>query len=195
MFNIYGKIDTSIDLDELCLCSIDPGKTNFAIRIECRNKDGEIKVLLYDLIALGQNYFETLTDFFNKNIELLEKCSIFIMEQQLTKNLIVYRIAQHVISFFIIKLNNGKRIFYEIDARLKERIGYKNEKSTTKKKNDQKLIKTWSIDKAYELCKKRNDEFSINILNKSKKKDDLADVICQLQAFCEFIDVFSIFKK
>lgn len=195
MFNIYGKLNDKILTDEISICSIDPGKTNFAIRIECRKRDGTINVLLYELVALGNNYFEKLTDYFNEHINLLKKCTIFLMEHQLVKNIDVFRIAQHVLSYFIIRLNNGKRLFYEINPRLKERIGYKDEKNATVKNSSQKLIKTWSINKAYELCNERNDLLSKRILDVSKKKDDLADVICQMQAFCENVDIFENFTE
>ena len=56
------------------------------------------------------------------------------------------------------------------------------------KKNKYKAItkpkrKTWCIKKAMSIIENRNDQHTLTQIKKSKKKDDLCDVICQLQAF------------
>lgn len=195
MFYIYGNYTKNSINDEIYLCSIDPGKTNFAIRIESRNIDGNIKVLLYELINLRDDYFTELTKYLDSKLDILNKCNIFVMEEQQTKNRIIYRIAQHVLSYFIIVINkNQSSLFYEINPRLKERLGYNVDKKSMPNNGEQKTIKMWSINKAIELLQQRGDKISLNVINNAKKKDDLADVVCQLESFCKFVDIFKIFK-
>jgi hypothetical protein len=44
-------------------------------------------------------------------------------------------------------------------------------------------VKKWSISKAIEILSNYNDINGLNILNKEKKKDDLADTVCQIESF------------
>ena len=97
------------------------------------------------------------------------------------------RMFQHILSLFIhmAKLNffyyNDITIF-DINPKLKGTI-----LKAPKGLNYSKL-KEWSIEKALEILKSRNDEYSINIINKNKgksksKSDDLSDTVIQMEAW------------
>jgi hypothetical protein len=44
-------------------------------------------------------------------------------------------------------------------------------------------LKKWSVEEAVKILKGRDDDNSIKIIEKTKKKDDLADTVCQSQAW------------
>jgi hypothetical protein len=48
---------------------------------------------------------------------------------------------------------------------------------------DKPARKKWSVEKAMSILKERNDFDTISSLTSARKRDDLADVLCQLQAF------------
>ena len=43
-------------------------------------------------------------------------------------------------------------------------------------------IKQWSVEHCQKLLTKRNDTKGLEILKKQKKKDDLSDTVCQIEA-------------
>ena len=53
----------------------------------------------------------------------------------------------------------------------------------TYKAIDKPKRKKWCIQKGLDILKDRGDEDTTQIITRSKKKDDLCDVICQLQSF------------
>ena len=53
----------------------------------------------------------------------------------------------------------------------------------TYKAVDKPKRKKWCIQKGLDILNDRFDKDTIQIITKSKKKDDLCDVICQLQSF------------
>src|SRR5438105_8963608 len=72
---------------------------------------------------------------------------------------------------------------YEVSPKLKgEYLG-------APKKISEKDLKLWSVNKAIEICKLRNDKYSLEAIEKIKKKDDLADTITQVEALFGYIGV------
>ena len=80
-------------------------------------------------------------------------------------------------------------------------MGASKDKKVTKagkvsyKAVDKPTRKKWCVDMAKIILTHRNDEETIDKISKVKKKDDLSDVICQLQAFkyCYFINKQTIY--
>ena len=156
--------------------SIDPGRVNFACRLEERKDDGTNKGLLFIKAR-----FEELLDinkFFDQHYELLSQTTICIVEKQMSINYTMIRISQHVETYFLTKFPNVA--VYEISAKLK--VGKEETISTAK-----------------QILEKGKDETSVQLLEKlgnpqkqagqrkpkKEKLDDLCDTVCQIEAFMD----------
>lgn len=182
--------------DVINIISIDPGIRNLAIRVESRGvRDNSfpIKTLVFDKLRISENdrkleenidklYF-LVTNFLDQYLNIFKTCHMMIVERQLPMNLKAVRISQHIISYFMYHLKNiepSLPMIFEIDAKLKGR-----ELGASTHLNE-RGIKQWSIDHCKMLLEKRKDEVAINILKKHKKKDDLSDCVCQIEALFSF---------
>lgn len=188
--------------DRIRIISIDPGITHYAIRVEERNikTPDVIKTILYDKIGLKKTEQELSSDlvsplytfvstFLDQHRNLFKTCHIVLIEKQLPVNYRAVRMSQHSLTYFMFLLKNQEPqlpMFFEIDPKLKgSELGappYLNAKG----------IKVWAIEKAKELLTERGDSYGLKILNRKvngrkEKKDDLADVVCQIEA------LFSLF--
>jgi hypothetical protein len=102
-----------------------------------------------------------------------------IIERQLKTNPYAQRIEQHVLSWFTIFCPNIEIVIYPASNKTKILGAPKSIKGAKKKP----LRKKWSIEKASEILTLRCDDDTLKKLLGSKKKDDLADVVCQLASF------------
>jgi hypothetical protein len=142
---------------------------------------------------LDPKTFYNMTELLDNYQEYWDKCDIFIIEKQMsfgkTCNTMALKLGQHCWSYFSIYYGTSKEII-EFPAYYKTQIlGSKKDKKTTKngkityKAIDKPNRKKWCINKCMEILEQRNDEDTIDLIFKNKKKDDLCDVICQLQSF------------
>jgi hypothetical protein len=182
--------------DVVNVASIDPGIRNLAIRVESRgikNSNYPIKKIVYDklhikdaerdLVGNIDKLYSLVTDFLDKYLEVFKTCHIIIIERQLPFNLKATRICQHIITYFMIHLRNlvpTLPMIFEIDPKLKGR-----ELGASTHLNE-KGIKQWSVEHCKELLNQRQDFESLDYLYKQKKKDDLADTVCQIEALFSF---------
>ena len=177
--------------------SIDPAIRNLAIRVEKRYDDGQIVCLFsdkYDPLesvnvnienkeVLSNLLFVNITNILNKLKPYFEETHYVIIERQMVQNYKATRVMQHLISYFMIHLQDKYFLasIYEIDSKLKGKM-LECEKGI--RENE---LKKWAVQKALELAEKRKDEYTIKLINKTRKKDDLADVLCQIEAFCIYM--------
>lgn len=137
--------------------------------------------------------FHNMNELLDKYMEYWDKCDIFVIEKQMSfgkkHNTMALKLGQHCWSYFSIHYGQSKNIV-EFPAYYKTQIlGSEKDKKETKtgkvsyKAIDKPKRKKWCIAKGIEILEKRNDNNTITLITKSKKKDDLCDVICQLQAF------------
>ena len=137
--------------------------------------------------------FHNMNDLLDNYTEYWDKCDIFVIEKQMSfgkkHNTMALKLGQHCWSYFSFHYGQSKNIV-EFPAYYKTQIlGSEKDKKETKtgkvsyKAIDKPKRKKWCIAKSLEILEKRNDNNTIKIISKSKKKDDLCDVICQLQAF------------
>jgi hypothetical protein len=143
-----------------------------------------------------------MTDLLDKYDEYWKKVDFFVIEQQLSFmgkiNTMALKLGQHCESYFMIKY--GCRGVYSTHKNCKNIIEFpafhktqvlgceKIEKKTKTGKVSYKTIdkparKKWSIETAYGVLTDREDFETIDDITKSKKKDDLCDVLIQSQAF------------
>ena len=156
--------------------SIDPGRVNFACRLEERKDDGTIIGLLF--IRARFEELNEITDFFEKNHTLLSQTTICIVEKQMSINYTMIRVAQHVETYFLTKYPHVA--VFEISSKLK--VG-----------------KEETIQTAKDILTKGKDETIFQLLQnlgnpikepgkrkpKKEKLDDLCDTVCQIEAFLD----------
>ena len=126
-------------------------------------------------------------------------CSIIIIEQQMSfkaaQNTMALKLGQHCFSYFLFRYPEGEKEIIEFPAYYKTQIlgapkvmpkatdngkakGKAKAKAMTKPER-----KKWSVQQALKIFTEREDSNALEELKKSKKKDDLADVVIQLQSF------------
>ena len=171
------------------IVSVDPASKNLAINISRKYINGMTTPVLFTKIDLTvndtQSEYDYLLKFLESHRSLLLQTHVYCIERQLPQNYKMVRIAQHLITYIMtICLNNHLLpSIYEIDTKLKGQY------LKVKKSDDVKKI---GIDHAIELLTLRNDKWSLNVLNSNKKKDDLADVIIQVEALFKELNYFQI---
>lgn len=176
--------------------SIDPAIKNLAIRVERRHHNGLIVCLFtkkwspwqVETIKNGKEEIEVNKVYENINRALIE-CEFYLstthyvlIERQLPENYQATRVAQHLLSYFIIKCQDQYLLpsIIEVDPKLKgKQLG-------AAKGMNKMDLKKWSVEKAIALCELRKDFVTLKVLQDNKKKDDLADVLCQIEAFCAY---------
>ena len=135
---------------------------------------------------LDPETFHNLTDLLDQYRMYWNKCSAFVIEQQMSfrgkRNPMAIKLGQHCYSYFCFMYGRFKTVI-EFPAFHKTRIlgAMKIQIKKRWKNMNKPMRKKWTISKASAILQKRGNDYSI--LQQSKKKDDLADVFCQLQAF------------
>ena len=183
------------NLNELC-------KEGNKILLENHDITGDCNQKSY----LDSKTFYNMNDLLDNYQDYWDKCDIFIIEKQMSfgkkHNTMALKLGQHCWSYFSIHYGKSKEII-EFPAYYKTQIlGCTKDKKVTKtgkvtyKAVEKPQRKKWCVEKALEILDLRNDEESIDIITKSKKKDDLCDVICQLQSFkiLKFVDKYDDFQ-
>lgn len=174
--------------DYLQFISIDPALKNLAIRVEKRFKNKDIICLFSDKYNPSlncvsdniNNLYQHITDILDKLKDYFINTHYVIIERQIPKNHNAVRIAQHLITYFLINLKDLPLCpsIIEVDPKLKGKI------LGAPKGINERQLKVWSVEKAIALSTERKDEYTLTLLKKTKKKDDLSDVLCQIEAFC-----------
>lgn len=139
--------------------------------------------------------FYNMTSLLDKYIQLWDSCGAFIIEQQMSFgrnkiNTMALKLGQHCFSYFAIRYGRfGKQIiefpaYHKTTVLGAPKLQYTTKKGKLRYKNmDKPRRKKWSVKHAtYVLCS-RNEEHVLLESSLGKKKDDLADCVCQLQAF------------
>lgn len=176
--------------------SIDPGIRNLAIRVESRgirDNNHPIKTVVFDKLRISDadrtlegkvdKLYSLVTSFLDQYLDVFRTCHIVIIERQMPMNYKAVRISQHIITYFMHNLKNivpSLPMIFEIDSKLKSR-----ELGASTHLNE-RGIKQWSIDFCKSLLVKRQDYEGLEILEKHRKKDDVADTLTQIEAFFSF---------
>lgn len=179
------------------IISIDPSIKNFGLRVEQRPYNLEppfppdsYQTLLFKRICIQaetSNIYNMITQILDQYLDLFNTCHMVIVERQVPFNYLAVRVSQHVLSYFMIKLQDNPLlpIIMEVDNKLKSR------QLQAPSNLNERGIKKWSIDKAIEILTSRNDTYALNILReeikKKKKLDDLADTVCQVEALFSYL--------
>lgn len=194
LIDIHTEISIPTTRDYYQIGSIDPAVKNFALRVERRYNlnNGTVFVTpglhtVWDISPKGKykSQWSNLNDKLDQEFNLFDNCDYIIIEKQLKINKYATAVQQHVISYLSIRLKNNHRKtkIFIIDSKLKNIV-------LQSKKGDN--IKLLSIQRCLDILMSRNEQSSIDIINATNKKDDLADVICQIEAFCIYTKLNNI---
>jgi len=142
---------------------------------------------------LDPETFHNMIDTLDAYRGFWDQCDTFVIEKQMSfgkkHNTMALKLGQHCWSYFAFNYGRFKTIT-EFPAYYKTQVlGAAKEQKITKggkisfKAIDKPARKKWCIDKALAILAERNDFDTMSQIQSSKKKDDLCDVICQLQAY------------
>ena len=142
---------------------------------------------------LDPETYHNMTDLLDQYVNYWDQCDAFVIEKQMSfgkrHNTMALKLGQHCWSYFAFKYGRFKEIV-EFPAYHKTQVlGAKKIEKITKKGTskynsiDKPARKKWSVEKAISILNERNDSCTISSITSAKKRDDLADVLCQLQAF------------
>jgi len=143
---------------------------------------------------LDPETFHNMNDLLDKYSDHFEKCSYFVIEQQMNfgkrRNPMAMKLGQHCYSYFAIKYGRGKTIL-EFPAYHKTQVlGAIKDKGKKLKSGKYKWIsvdkparKKWSVAKAAEILSNRDEEHVMDEIKEKKKRDDQADCLTMIQSW------------
>lgn len=124
--------------------------------------------------------FINMTKTLDSYKEYWEKCSVFVIEQQMSfgkqRNTMALKLGQHCFSYFIFHFADFKKVI-EFPAFHKTKV------LGAPKKMSKYERKMWSVNQAVNILIERDDKDTLKHINSRKKRDDLGDVITQVNAF------------
>ena len=139
----------------------------------------------------------------DKYKDIFDKCSIIIIEQQMSfknaQNTMALKLAQHCHSYFVFRYpitEVDNMIFDDSKEVIEFPAYYKTQVLGAPKKGGKSMSKPerkkWATEKAIDILMQRGDTETLEELTTSRKKDDLADTLIQLQSFkfLRFVDKF-----
>ena len=167
------------------------------VRSVCRN--GKLLLVVKEDLVEGKSKDLALaclnmSNLIDKHMDLLRRCNHFLIEKQCffgrTCNPTAVSLAQHCYSHLVIRLGEEKlRQIQFFPAYHKTQIlGMAKIKSTRKTKTGKIRFKSdtkpnrkkWAVHKAQSILSERGE---LKCISDHKKKDDIADVVLQAQAF------------
>lgn len=178
------------DQDFYQFVSIDPASKNYAIRIERRYHSGHIVTLAFDKVdvrgytdestMICQTY-SNITALLDRYSSMYADCHFIVVEKQMPHNYRALRIAQHTLTYFLVRLGSCPIIpvVIELDPQLKGRqLGAARDLN-------QNQLKAWAVGKARDLFHLSHDLASLKVMDQYRtKQDDLADTKCMIEALC-----------
>lgn len=125
---------------------------------------------------------------------IFDRCSIIVIEQQMSfkqaQNTMALKLGQHCHSYFIFRYpitQDGDFVFDESKEIIEFPAYYKTQILGAPKINGKAMAKPerkkWATEKAMSILLERGDTDTLDEIANSKKKDDLADTLIQLQSF------------
>ena len=139
-------------------------------------------------------YCYNMSDVLDEYSEYWDKVDFIIIEQQMSfgkkTNTMALKLAQHCASYFINKYGRCAKKIIEFPSYHKTHtLGAEKITKTTKngkityKNIDAKERKKWAVEQAFYILSLRDDFETMSEISLMKKKDDVSDVIIQLQAY------------
>ena len=187
-----GNIQELKEKKEIFCISIDVGVKNFAIRGEIRRDGKFFMAKFFEKISfqeeklyeatLNPETLKTAICYIKERWKFFQKADLVVVERQLAANPPCRMIFNVVMTTLLGGLDTLKKgvVITDINPKCKGRYLYAGRGLRGNQ------LKEWSSEKALEICRERGDIWSEQWLKYAKgkrKSDDLADTICQLEAF------------
>ena len=139
----------------------------------------------------GKYMFESLLVFLEQRKNFWNKCHIFVIEQQMSQNKESLKISYHLEAYFKTCYGTFKEVVlfpsYHKTQVFQNEEWKRSDPLTRRAERFERVSyakrKKACIDKALEILNQREDQNTIWKLDRSQKRDDMCDVICQLQAY------------
>lgn len=174
--------------------AFDPGPANFAVRVELREGRQWRKTLLFEKLNFGGMKATTarkeegkkvvrlwgdVLDYLDDRAEIFDRVNLFAPEKQLSPNHTANLLSQHFKSCLMQRYRDRPPypVMMEVSPRLKSRV-----LCPDGEKLSYPQLKKASVAAATRLLEERGDQVSLDGLKASKKKDDLADTVIELEA-------------
>ena len=176
------------------VAAIDPGaKKNTGLRIQRRYLNGQIVqqvAVLIDFSAVikeGGSVVVWLTKYLDQYLKYFMECHMILIEdQQIGVNSKALPIAQFLVTYFCLRLENSpmRPMIYEVSSKVKSQhlgVGYlkgkppKGKGRTVVKKETRVMMKT--------LLRARNDETTLALVSNAARCQDLLDAEAMIEAF------------
>jgi len=147
------------------------------------------------LKELDEEIFHTMTDVLDSHAKIWDTCNVFVIEKQMSfgkckSNPQAVWLGHHCQSYFRFRYGRFKEVlefpaYHKTQVLGAQKTATRINKSGTQmyKAVDKPVRKKWVVGKALEILALQDDDETIQKITNSKKKDDLSDVICQLQSF------------
>jgi len=188
---------------EIIVCSVDPGLTNFAIRVERRAPGKVPEMLLFEKKSFGGKVatkaheedgtnvvriWGEMLDYMDDITPILDQVTLYTPEKQLPFNHSVDTVSQHFKTSIMQRYRDRPPypVMMEIDPHLKTALLKPFFPPKGQRKKD--YLKEASVAAAEQILTARGDEESLQILRGSKKKDDLADNVVQVEALFKLLE-------
>jgi len=161
------------------------------------------KIVLHENLDLTENCdpklkldpetFHNMIDALDQYKDYWDKCLAFVIEEQMSFgkkiNKMAMKLGQHCYSYFTFLYGRYKQViefpaYHKTQVLGAEKVEGKPYKSGKKryKAVEKGARKKWAVNKAIEILTGRGEIDVLENLTGKSKKDDLSDVICQLQA-------------
>jgi len=199
-----------IDLDKLKKIKNIPKKDRYNVDGTCTKEFASILHKIYksgDVLLLSNNdltgdtnkklyldpkIYHNLIELMKKYESLWDKVDIFLLELQMSFkgkiNTMALKICQTVYTYLLMTYGRFKiyiefKAFYKGQVLGMNKLEHKNKKGVVKYKSLPKIDqKKWSVKMAAEILRIQDNIYLPELIKKGKK-DDKADVICQLYSF------------
>lgn len=178
--------------------SVDPAINNLGFYIEKRYNTGYVETLVIDKAKFKAEtdpntnsslYLEVMM-FLDKYKDYYTECHFIIIERQFKYQ--SARVMQQVISYFmtIARTLINEPFIIEMDSKVR----LKQMKCPAGL--NRPYQKKWIVEKCYYILRQRNDQRALVFLDgMATKKDDVADAIVQVEAFCILTELLPITRE
>jgi hypothetical protein len=164
------------------VCSIDVGKVNLGVYVEEFDNYLTGKGLYLQRVDLTQKkndrvcpeFLHRLFTYLDTIKQLLSTCDYIVIEKQLRANPEAQFVDHALQSYAVLHFSHNKVISFSSKNKTKLFDGTKMTKYQRKK---------WATQKAQEVLYERNETELLDYVKSLKKKDDVSDAICQLDAW------------
>lgn len=183
VFNPHTEKPVNIKNRKIIGVFIDPAIKTCAIRVAKYDIDTKkVKTLLQELFdfrtieneyATGTSYYSNCINLLDNYLKYFKKAHYIVIESQFVKSKDIYRMGQHLISYFLIKTKNcgSNPLIIEIDPKLKTSM-------LNLPRMKQRLLKKKCKEIAINLLHERGEHDLAENIAKLRKGDDHGDTIC-----------------